>query len=230
MSLAKRSVGTSMNPAWRWDFTQFVDYSQRDTTVDQARIEAVLETRVAAHHYLLHVGVGNSRLAQRFAPRVSQVDGLTVSEPERDCAEALGLANYRVVRCSKYSRELIFHLGPGRYDFIIDNNLAGFACCKYHFYLMLDTYVRTLKPGGEILTDQRGMDWAYLDPAFILTYGDLKGLEHKFPVQVRKLTEQVYALRATAPQPRPNDHLHIYALRERNGTRVVESHVVEREA
>lgn len=216
-------------PGLALGFDQFVDYSNRETTVDQARIEAVLEHRVMAHHHLLHVGVGNSRLAERFAPRVAHIDGLTISEAEQAQAESLGLPHYRVMTCSKYSRELILHLSPARYDFIIDNNLAGFACCKYHFYLMLDTYLWTLRPGGEILTDQRGMDWAYLDPAFILTFDDLKDLERKFPVQVRKLTDQVYVLQATPRQLQSNRHLNIHALRDRYGIRVVESHVVERE-
>ncbi len=93
---------------------------------------------------------------------------------------------------------------------------------------MLDNYLWALKPNGQILTDQRGMDWAYLDPAFILTYQDLKGLEKKFPVRAVRITERVYSIQAIKRVPRPAARLHIHALRDKNGTRVVESHVVSR--
>jgi hypothetical protein len=175
-----------------------VDFSGRETTKDQARIEAVLEEMDLAGKSLLHVGVGNSRLAERFAPRVARIDGLTIAPGEKARADALGLGNYRVDLANKYSRALRLR---HRYDFIIDNNLASFACCRYHFYLMLDTYLAALRPGGLILTHQRGMDWTFADPRWRLTYEDLVGLEAKLPIRISRLTDAVYAIGKAAPEP-----------------------------
>jgi hypothetical protein len=175
-----------------------IDFSRRDTTKDQARIEAVLETMDLAGKRLLHVGVGNSRLAERFAPRVARIDGLTIAPAEKARGDALALDNYRVDLANKYSRTLRLRR---RYDFIIDNNLASFACCRYHFYLMLDTYLAALRPGGLILTHQRGMDWTFADPRWRLSYRDLAGLEAKLPVRVFRLTEAVYAIGKAEPAP-----------------------------
>ena len=81
------------------------------------------------------------------------------------------------------------------YDFIVDNNLASFACCTYHFRLMLVGYAASLKPGGRVLTDRRGMAWtADGNPGWKLTYEDLVVLEGAFPFQAVRLTDAVYAL------------------------------------
>ena len=81
-----------------------------------------------------------------------------------------------------------------RYDFVIDNNLASYACCKYHFYRMLDNYLAVMKPGGRILTDQRGMDFTVEEKRWILSYRDLEALEQKFPVRASRVTDTVYAI------------------------------------
>src|SRR5437764_8596280 len=104
-----------------------IDYSRRQTSVDQARIEAWLGRTDLAGKTLLHVGVGNSSLAKGLAHRVVRVDGLTAHPNEKAHADSLRIPNYRVVLLNKHSREL-FRL-RGAYDFIIDNNLASFACC-----------------------------------------------------------------------------------------------------
>jgi len=81
---------------------------------------------------MLHVGVGNSKLAQRFASRARRLDGLTVHQNEKTHADALGIPNYTVYVLNKYSPEFVSVLTKP-YDVIIDNNLASFACCQYHF-------------------------------------------------------------------------------------------------
>jgi hypothetical protein len=144
---------------------------------------------------ILHVGVGNSGLAQRFAERVHLVDGLTVSEPELALARSLRIANYSVHLLSKYGREFLLQV-EHRYDYIVDNNLASFACCKFHFHRMLDNYLWCLQPGGRILTDQRGMDFTVEDdPRWQLTYDDLVTLEQRFPLVAGAVTDTVYELR-----------------------------------
>jgi hypothetical protein len=71
----------------------------------------------------------------------------------------------------------------------------GFACCKYHFFRMLDNYLWCLRPRGRILTDQRGMDCTVEnDPRWQLTFEDLVALERRFPVAVAKVTDTVYEI------------------------------------
>lgn len=182
-------------PGLALDMPRWIDHTELDTTVDQARIEAVLEhLPLGPDVQILHVGVGNSRFAQRFAPRVGWIDGLTVCDPERRLADSLAIPNYRVYLLSKYSREFLTTIGRS-FDYVVDNNLASFACCKYHFYRMLDNYLWCLRPAGRVLTDQRGMDWTVDDdPRWQLTYDDLVALGERFPIEVSTLSDTVYAI------------------------------------
>lgn len=170
-----------------------IDWTQQQTTPDQVRIEAVLDTMALTGAQLLHVGVGNSKLAQRFASRLSGVDGLTVHHNEKIYADALAIANYTVYVLNKHSREVVSVLSH-TYDFIIDNNLASFACCKKHFLIMLENYLSLLRSRGRILTCQIGMDAYHDDFGCTMAYADLVSLERQFPLLVSKLTDVVYAL------------------------------------
>src|SRR6516165_8635629 len=78
-----------------------IDWTRQETTPDQVRIEAVLDTMALAGAQILHVGVGNSRLAQRFASRVRSIDGLTVRQYEKCSIKVLGTANYTVYVVNK---------------------------------------------------------------------------------------------------------------------------------
>jgi hypothetical protein len=187
--------GAIESPGLALDMPIWVDHTKDETTVDQAAIEAELDKMDLNSKSILHVGVGNSKFAQRFAGKVALIDGLTVSHNEKALADSLGIDNYTVFFLSKYGREFILTIKK-RYDFIIDNNMASFACCKFHFYLMLDNYVWSLKPGGQILTEQRGMDWVIEDPRWKLTFQDLLALENKFPVRASKVTETVFSIKA----------------------------------
>jgi predicted TPR repeat methyltransferase len=172
------------------------DWHRTDTTVDQACIEDALETmKPGKQKRILHVGVGNSRLAQRFAPRVRLIDGLTVSEEEVAFAVTLSLPNYTVYRANKYSRDVLGLL-ENSYDYIVDNNLGSYACCQFHYYRMFDTYWSVLRPGGRLLTDQQGMDWvAGDDYRWIQSYEDLVAVGTAFGLQVSRVTDTVYELR-----------------------------------
>ena len=72
--------------------------------------------------------------------------------------------------------------------------MASYACCKYHFYRMLDNYLRVMKPGGQILTDQRGMDFTVEDKRWIFTFEDLQSLERKFSIRAARINDTVFAL------------------------------------
>jgi hypothetical protein len=187
--------GKLEHPGLATDQPRWIDHTGLDTTVDQARIEDALENMDVDGRQILHVGVGNSRLAQRFAPRVHLIDGLTVCEAEKKLADSLHITNYTVYFLSKYSREFLIMI-KNQYDYIVDNNLASYACCKYHFYRMLDNYLWCLRADGRVLTDQRGMDFTVEDdPRWRLTYEDLVALGQRFPLAVSKVTDTVYELR-----------------------------------
>lgn len=185
--------GATGSPGLALDMPIWVDHTKDETTIDQAAIEAELDRMDLSGRNVLHVGVGNSKFAERFAGKVNLIDGLTVSHNEKTLADSSGIANYTVFLLSKYSREFILTI-KNKYDFIIDNNMASFACCKFHFYLMLDNYVWSLKPGGQILTEQHGMDWVIEDSRWKLTYQDLIALKDKFPLRAERVTDTVFAL------------------------------------
>jgi hypothetical protein len=172
------------------------DWHENPTTPDQEAIEDALDAMdLAPDTQILHVGVGNSSLALRFTDRVQRIDGVTVSIAEQEFAEDLELANSQVFVVNKYSPEFgVVVLDT--YDFIIDNNLASFACCQWHFHQMFDNYLACLRPGGRILTDQAGMNWvASGDPRWMLDEADLGLLGERCNLSVRRLTDTVYEMR-----------------------------------
>jgi hypothetical protein len=185
--------GNLDRPGIELDNPAEIDYSRRPTSVDQARIEAWLRGADLAGKAVLHVGVGNSSLARGLAGKVRQLDGLTVHPNEKAHADSLGIPNYRVLLLNKHGPGL-FRL-EGRYDLIVDNNLASFACCTYHFHLMLAGYAAKLKPGGCVLTDERGMAWtADGNAGWKRTYEDLVALRDDFPFRAARVSETVFAL------------------------------------
>jgi hypothetical protein len=190
----KEFCGNREQP-WVTLCSEAVDWTQQPTTRDQARIEAVLDTLAVTGTSILHVGVGNSKLAQQFASRARRLDGLTVHQNEKSYAEALAIPNYTVYVLNKYSPEFASVI-TNTYDFIIDNNLASFACCKYHFSVMVENYLRVLTSGGQILTCQIGMDAYHGYFGWVMTYADLVSLESQFPMRVSQLTDVVYAIAA----------------------------------
>lgn len=215
--------GQLQEPGLAVDFSQYSDFSLRETTQDQARIESVLASMDLRGCRLLHIGVGNSQFAQRFVNQGAMVEGVTVSEIELKRAKALNIAGYRVLLVNKYGREFVTHFRKHQFDFVIDNNIAAFACCKYHFYVMLESYLWCLKPGGKILTDQRGMDWALLDPSFILDFSDLESFANALPIKVSRETDMVYALEFLGDQNHTNNKLVVYALRRQGDSSYIES-------
>src|SRR2546423_1184202 len=99
--------GRLEHPGLATDMPIWIDHTQENTTVDQAGIEDALDVMDLRERCILHVGVGNSRFAQRFAGRVRLVDGLTVSHREKELADSLRIPNYTVYFLSKYSREFL---------------------------------------------------------------------------------------------------------------------------
>jgi len=170
-----------------------MDLSARATTEDQQRIEAALERLLAPGDRILHVGVGNSSLARRFAARAGAITGLTLSAAEKAHADALSITGYHVHIGNKYSHDLDAVHGP--YQIIVDNNPASFGCCLTHFEQMLAGYARLLAPGGRLLTDREGMYWCYANGPMRLRFEHLEAIAGAFPFHAERIDEHVFALR-----------------------------------
>lgn len=186
-------------PGTGQDNGSVMNYAGRETTPDQQRIEDALATRVFEEARMLHVGVGNSSLARRYAHRVEGIVGLTLSHDEHQHAQTLGIANYEVLMINKYSPELATI--PGTFDFIIDNNPASFGCCVGHFQFLLETYCDLLRPGGLLVTDQAGLDWCYGDGPMKLDFDDLETLSGQYPFEAQRLSDKVFALERSTAAP-----------------------------
>lgn len=169
-----------------------MDLSAGATTLDQLRIESALENLAGHGARILHVGVGNSSLAQRFAARAGHILGLTLSHAEKRHGDALALPGYQIMVLNKYAPD-VAEL-PGTFDFIVDNNPSNFACCVRHFEDLLTQYARLLVPGGLMLTDRVGMQWAYGPTPMPLRFEDLQTIARVFPFSARRITSDVFAL------------------------------------
>jgi len=160
-------------------------------TEDQLRIESVLKNLTLKNKRLLHIGIGSSSIAKKLSKESIHIDGITIMQEEKEYASTLKLNNYDVYLMNKYSNDL--NDLNFKYDFIIDNNLSSFACCKQHYLLMMNNYINLLNTGGMLLTDQVGMSY-YENYAFGINYKDLQNLEKEFPVKIVKLTDSVFSI------------------------------------
>ena len=127
----------------------WIDHTGLETTVDQARIEVALETLPRAarrRSFTSGSGTRASPALRAAGAARRRAHGLRAGEAARRRAR---IANYAVHLVSKYSREFLLEI-EHRYDYIVDNNLASYACCKYHFHRMLDNYVWCLRPDGRV--------------------------------------------------------------------------------
>jgi hypothetical protein len=141
------------------------DWSAKHTTPDQFRIENELGRLQYAGTRTLHVGIGNSKFAERWHSEMAEVLGITIAPMEKRHADGLSLPNYSCFLMNKYD-PAIACLTEGL-DFIVDNNPSFAACCKFHFFTMWNSYKMLLKPGGMVLTDTAGMEW-------VIPGGDLR--------------------------------------------------------
>ena len=160
-------------------------------------MEAALAPLWRPDDVVLHVGIGSSRVARRFAHRVRHIDGITVVQRELDLAPAVD--NYAPMLLDKYRS-----LPSGSYTWILDNNPSSFSCCRRHFAEMLDRYRTHLAPGGRLVTELRGL--AYAEPyAFGLSAGRFERLGRERGLETEWLGETVlcWRRRAGGPDYRP---------------------------
>lgn len=182
-------AGVDETPEWQ-------DWADRETTPDQGRIEDVLAHVGVRGRVLLHVGVGNSGLAQRFQASAHAIDGITIQENEVRRSRLLGLSKYRVIAANKYHSHLASTLGR-QYDYIIDNNPTSFCCCRRHLAAMLANYSAMLTAGGTIVTDKVGLGWTSPpnDPRWGLTVNEWYALAAPFGLTAAPYTDHVVGLR-----------------------------------
>ncbi len=150
----------------------------RGTTADLKRIQAfLLEQKEGLA--VFQAGIGNSSLYRLLKNRVSRFVGVTIVQDELDYAQqqwpqALGGA-YQAHLSNKYTGDIAL-LGKG-FDYIVDNDISSYACCRHHFEVMLDTYRTMLKPDGAILVGFLGL--GYFDMGFGLTERRMRHLAAK---------------------------------------------------
>lgn len=157
---------------------------------DQAEILDVVGPTLGAGARVLHVGVGSSALARRFAARVAWVEGITVVPGEVDVAPAL--PNYRVSLLNKYAPALGGLEGP--FHLVVDNNPGSFACCRRHFTAMMDAYAALLAPSGRLVTHRRGARWSQVG-GITLRWPHWRAEGRARGLQAEKLTRAVWSLR-----------------------------------
>lgn len=151
---------------------------ERKVTKDQRAIEEYLSLKDLRAKKLLHVGIGSSRIAKQCAKiEGCSIDGITVIEAEKTYADNLRLENYSVRLMNKNNPESLLGLS-GNYAYIIDNDIAAYACCKEHFEKMLQHYLSILVPGGKILAGTISI--GYFDTGFPLPNFYRKTLSEKY--------------------------------------------------
>jgi hypothetical protein len=175
------------------------DYTLKKTTKSELRVAEYLASCDLTAKSVLHVGVGNSELAVRFANSLERIDGVTIMPNEKTRAEGLNIKNYGVLLANKYAPDLAEHL-PARYNYIIDVNLASFCCCQFHFGAMMKNFTALLNPSGLILTDLEGMLWTQkgVDRRWLLDFADLQWVGQEYGLIATAVNDMVFGLQKPA--------------------------------
>ena len=175
------------------------DWSDKATTPDQRRIEKYIDRFDLHDKRILHIGIGNSGLAKRFHPRVREIVGTTIDQPEIDVAKSLSLPNYKFVLHNKYAgRDQAVR---GTFDFIIDNNPTSPCCCVRHLAALFDFYAAKLADGGQIVTDAQGLKWVPADShaRWSFDFDDLAEVGALAGLSAFRANRSVYVLSRLAP-------------------------------
>ncbi len=180
-----------------------IDYSHYPESTDQCELNAWLANQEIDGRAILHIGAGNSSLARIVCHRARMVTAVTVSENERQCANNLALPNYSCFLVNKYSSEFSALLQPTRYDFVIDNNIASYACCRRHVERYLRGVSALLQDRGALVTHWLGMQWIMESRAFAVD-------------PAWRISERTLGLLARAVDLEPERQNNIFVLRPRS--------------
>ncbi len=133
-------------------------WENRQITSDEYEIINFLENSFdLSSKSILHIGIGNSFFAKKFFK--NQIFGITISQKEIDLANSLGLSNYKVLLCDKYSVNFKEELNDTSFDIIVDTNLKSYSCCQESFDFFMKNLISTLKKNGTLITSINGMNW-----------------------------------------------------------------------
>jgi len=191
--------GRAADPGIRFS-EELRDWSDKATTPDQRRMELYIDRYDLRRKRILHIGIGNSGLAQRFHRRVKEILGTTIDDPEIEAAQSLDLPRYQYVRHNKYSgaNEGIY----GTFDFILDNNPTSPCCCIRHLGALFDLYAKKLAPGGQVVTDRQGLEWVPEDsnPRWSFSFDDLAAVAKAVGLSAYRANGTVYVLSRSAPR------------------------------
>jgi len=111
---------------------------------------------------ILHIGIGNSYLAEKLSFYNCKIDGITISKKEFDLAINKKIKNYKVFLINKFSKDFINFNRNKKYDFIIDNNLKSYSCCNQSFEFFFNILNNLIYKKSLILTSRKGMKWSKL--------------------------------------------------------------------
>ena len=194
--------GATANPGVRFS-EELRDWSDKATTPDQRRIERYIDRYDLRQQRILHIGIGNSGLAQRFHRRTKEIVGTTIDEPEINVARSLALPNYHYLLHNKYSGENSEIRGT--FDLILDNNPTSPCCCIRHLATLFDFYSEKLRPDGLIVTDRQGLEWVPKDssPRWGFSFEDLAAAARLAGFSAYRADATVYVLTRNSPPPRP---------------------------
>ena len=136
----------------------FTYWENRQITSDEFEIINFLENSLdLSSKSILHIGIGNSFFAKRFFK--NEIFGITISQKEIDLANSLGLSNYKVILCDKYSLNFKEILKNMSFDLIVDTNLKSYSCCQDSFNFYMENLFYKLKKNGTLITSKNGMNW-----------------------------------------------------------------------
>jgi 2-polyprenyl-3-methyl-5-hydroxy-6-metoxy-1,4-benzoquinol methylase len=134
-------------------------WEDRAVTSDEMDIINFLDNKKKIQlRSVLHVGIGNSYFAKKFATRFN-ITGITISQKEVEAAETMQLLNYKVFLFDKYSIQFKKFLDKNSFDLIIDTNLKSYSCCQESFEFMINNILKSIKPNGMLITSINGMKW-----------------------------------------------------------------------
>lgn len=194
--------GRSADPGIRFS-EELRDWSDKATTPDQRRMENYIDRYDLRRKRILHIGIGNSGLAQRFGKRVKEIVGTTIDEPEFKVAQSLELPNYRFMLHNKFSAENQALDGP--FDFILDNNPTSPCCCIRHLAVLFEFYAGKLAREGQIITDREGLEWVpeESNPRWSFTFDDLAAAGAVAGLTAHRVNSTVFVL-SRSPPPSPS--------------------------
>jgi hypothetical protein len=190
--------GRSGDPGVRFS-EELRDWSDKATTPDQRRMERYIDRYDLRQKRILHIGIGNSGLAERFHGRVKEIVGTTIDEPEMKVGRSLGLPYYRFAMHNKFSGNNVAI--DGTFDFILDNNPTSPCCCMKHLATLFEFYAEKLAPDGQIVTDRQGLQWVPegSSPRWGFSFEDLAAAAAVVGLSAHRANQTVYVMSQSAP-------------------------------